>query len=181
VTFACQVCLVGSRHYSAFGAHGADSHVNFSHFATLEDCCRHLKDHEGECSIVVLLAVSRPSAWPRSFTPSVAQRTHRLCASGCEIIGVEIMDNAQPVQSHPFSGPTAFMIGNEASPFAHVWLNCAPCRLHTAAASEKSRRSQYLTAHLHSCRATASARSRSRRAMPSCTSRSTATGPRHST
>jgi hypothetical protein len=27
---------------------------------------------------------------------------------------VEIMDDAQPVQSHPFAGPTAFMIGNEA-------------------------------------------------------------------
>jgi hypothetical protein len=29
------------------------------------------------------------------------------------------MDNAQPVQSHPFSGPTAFMIGNEAN--ALLW------------------------------------------------------------
>ena len=53
-----QVCLVGSRHYSAFGAHGADSYVSFAHFNTLDDCCRHLKDHEGKCSNIVLLAVS---------------------------------------------------------------------------------------------------------------------------
>jgi hypothetical protein len=47
---ARQVCLVGSRHYSAFGAHGADSYVNFAHFNTLEECCRHLKDSEGKCN-----------------------------------------------------------------------------------------------------------------------------------
>jgi len=28
-------------------------------------------------------------------------------------VGVEIMDGAEPVQAHPFTGPTAFMIGNE--------------------------------------------------------------------
>eukprot|EP00200_Dunaliella_tertiolecta_P009589 CAMPEP_0202389176 /NCGR_PEP_ID=MMETSP1127-20130417/81429_1 /ASSEMBLY_ACC=CAM_ASM_000462 /TAXON_ID=3047 /ORGANISM="Dunaliella tertiolecta, Strain CCMP1320" /LENGTH=235 /DNA_ID=CAMNT_0048990835 /DNA_START=68 /DNA_END=775 /DNA_ORIENTATION=+ len=32
---------------------------------------------------------------------------------GCEIIGIEITDDAQPVHSHPFQGPTAFMLGNE--------------------------------------------------------------------
>lgn len=32
---------------------------------------------------------------------------------GCRIIGVEITADALPVQQHPFSGPTAFMIGNE--------------------------------------------------------------------
>lgn len=73
-----QLCLVGSRHFSAFGAHGAENYVKFAHFTTLEDCCRHLKEKEG-----------------------------------CHIVGVEIMDSAQPVHSHPFCGPTAFMIGNE--------------------------------------------------------------------
>lgn len=29
------------------------------------------------------------------------------------ICGIEITDNARPVQSHPFSGPTAFLPGNE--------------------------------------------------------------------
>ena len=53
---------MGSRHYSAFGAHGADSYVNFSHFATLEDCCRHLKDDEGKCSNIELLPVNWPSS-----------------------------------------------------------------------------------------------------------------------
>lgn len=32
---------------------------------------------------------------------------------GCRIIGVEITEDAVAVHQHPFSGPTAFMIGNE--------------------------------------------------------------------
>ena len=28
-------------------------------------------------------------------------------------MGVEITEDAQPIQAHPFSGPTAFMLGNE--------------------------------------------------------------------
>jgi len=32
---------------------------------------------------------------------------------GCDIVGVEITDGAQPVHERPFKGPTAFMIGNE--------------------------------------------------------------------
>jgi hypothetical protein len=28
-------------------------------------------------------------------------------------MGVEIAEDAQPIQAHPFSGPTAFMLGNE--------------------------------------------------------------------
>ena len=43
-----QMCLVGSRQYNAFGSHGAADHVAFCHFSTLEECCSHLKDQEGE-------------------------------------------------------------------------------------------------------------------------------------
>jgi len=32
---------------------------------------------------------------------------------GCRVLGVEIDDAAVPVQSHPFTGNTAFMLGNE--------------------------------------------------------------------
>ncbi|GAX86423.1 hypothetical protein CEUSTIGMA_g13833.t1 [Chlamydomonas eustigma] len=32
---------------------------------------------------------------------------------GCEIVGVEIVEGALPVHSHPFSRSTAFMLGNE--------------------------------------------------------------------
>lgn len=32
---------------------------------------------------------------------------------GCSIVGVEVMDGASPVHAHPFTGPTAFMLGNE--------------------------------------------------------------------
>jgi tRNA C32,U32 (ribose-2'-O)-methylase TrmJ len=34
---------------------------------------------------------------------------------GCEIIGVEITDNAKAVHTHPWSGPVAFMLGNEGT------------------------------------------------------------------
>ncbi|GMH35788.1 hypothetical protein BSKO_03656 [Bryopsis sp. KO-2023] len=34
---------------------------------------------------------------------------------GCEIIGVEIHDDAQPVHAKPFAGPTAFLLGNEGT------------------------------------------------------------------
>lgn len=33
----------------------------------------------------------------------------------CRIVGVEIMSTAKAVHEHPFSGPTAFMLGNEVS------------------------------------------------------------------
>ncbi|KAK9838674.1 hypothetical protein WJX74_001110 [Apatococcus lobatus] len=46
-----RVCLVGSRHYNGFGSHGAANHVQLDYYATLEDCCRHLKN-DRQCSIV---------------------------------------------------------------------------------------------------------------------------------
>ncbi|KAF6252749.1 Alpha/beta knot methyltransferase [Scenedesmus sp. NREL 46B-D3] len=73
-----EVCLVGSRHFNAFGSHGADAHVQLRHFPTIDSCCTYLKD-----------------------------------TAGCRILGVEIDAAAQPVQGHPFSGNTAFMLGNE--------------------------------------------------------------------
>ena len=72
------VCLVGSRQFNTFGSHGADAHVHFRHFDTLQSCCQALRDEEG-----------------------------------CKIVGIEIMDEAVPVHTHPFSGPTAFLLGNE--------------------------------------------------------------------
>lgn len=35
------------------------------------------------------------------------------CSAGFAILGVEITDDAKPVQSQPFQGNTAFMVGNE--------------------------------------------------------------------
>ncbi|KAG2425511.1 hypothetical protein HXX76_013720 [Chlamydomonas incerta] len=32
---------------------------------------------------------------------------------GCRVLGVEICEGAQPVHEHPFTGPTAFLLGNE--------------------------------------------------------------------
>lgn len=45
------ICLVGSRQYNTFGSHGADSYVEFVHFATLEECCADLRGRRG-CSII---------------------------------------------------------------------------------------------------------------------------------
>ena len=44
---------------------------------------------------------------PASAIPTPAAVT------GCQIIGVEITDEAKAVNTHPFRGNTAFMIGNE--------------------------------------------------------------------
>lgn len=73
-----QLCLVGSRQFNTFGAHGASEHVDFRHYPTLEDCVRDLKQNKG-----------------------------------CAIVGVEILEGAQPVHRCPFAGSTAFMLGNE--------------------------------------------------------------------
>ena len=40
-------------------------------------------------------------------------------SEGCKIVGIEIMDEAVPVHAHPFSGPTAFMLGNEGQVRCH--------------------------------------------------------------
>lgn len=51
----------------------------------------------------------------KSF-PTLKECCHHLKVNeGCEIIGVEIMEGAKLVESHPFSGPTAFILGNEGS------------------------------------------------------------------
>lgn len=34
-------------------------------------------------------------------------------AAGCEIVGIEITDSAVAVNTQPFRGNTAFMLGNE--------------------------------------------------------------------
>lgn len=83
------VCLVGSRHFNAFGAHGADAHVTFRHYPTLEECCDRLKSEDG-----------------------------------CEIVGIEIDDTALPIQSHPFVGPTAFILGNEGQGLSERQIRC---------------------------------------------------------
>lgn len=49
----------------------------------------------------------------RHFGSLQACCTYLKEAEGCRIIGIEIDPSALPVQSHPFQGPTAFMLGNE--------------------------------------------------------------------
>ena len=38
-----------------------------------------------------------------------------LKSRGIALVGIEITDNAQPIDSHPFSGSTCFMSGNEGT------------------------------------------------------------------
>lgn len=45
---------------------------------------------------------------------AVLNPVNAFLAVGCSILGVEIMDNAKPIESRPFKGPTAFILGNEA-------------------------------------------------------------------
>ena len=42
-----QVCLVGSRQFNTFGAHGSSEFVDFCHYGTLEECCRDLRENKG--------------------------------------------------------------------------------------------------------------------------------------
>ena len=37
-------------------------------------------------------------------------------------MGLEIVEGARPVHEHPFSGPTAFMLGNEVNDFIVVLI-----------------------------------------------------------
>ncbi|KAG2440631.1 hypothetical protein HYH02_010210 [Chlamydomonas schloesseri] len=38
---------------------------------------------------------------------------HLKEVEGCRVLGIEICEGALPVQEHPFTGPTAFLLGNE--------------------------------------------------------------------
>lgn len=52
------------------------------------------------------------SIWPR-LLPFSDVCTHILRLADCKIIGVEITDAAHAVNTQPFHGNTAFMLGNE--------------------------------------------------------------------
>ena len=105
------MCLVGSRHYNTFGSHGSAAHVPLAYFVTLDECCAWLRTHEGDLSF---------SIRPRTF---YSEMCTILCVSAdCEIIGVEITDAAHAVNTHPFRGNTAFMLGNEVCTLAHFML-----------------------------------------------------------
>mmetsp|Transcript_34807 Transcript_34807/g.77387 ORF Transcript_34807/g.77387 Transcript_34807/m.77387 type:complete len:211 (+) Transcript_34807:59-691(+) len=49
----------------------------------------------------------------RHFDTLESCTRHLKEAEGCSIVGVEIVEGARPVHEHPFTGPTAFMLGNE--------------------------------------------------------------------
>lgn len=58
-----QVCLVGSRQFNTFGAHGSSEHVDFCHYHTLEECVQDLKQKkgEGDCCCRAAGRVCRPA------------------------------------------------------------------------------------------------------------------------
>lgn len=93
-----QICLVGSRHYNTFGGHGSAAHMELAYFPTLQDCCSWLKQAKGKVACkLAYYSASSESAF----------------VADCEIIGVEITETALAVNRQPFSGNTAFMLGNE--------------------------------------------------------------------
>lgn len=56
-----------------------------------------------------------PAFWSWISSLDLCKGSQLLSFAGCEIVGVEIMDGARLIESHPFKGPTAFVLGNEAS------------------------------------------------------------------
>lgn len=52
-------------------------------------------------------------ATPQRNFDSLEAAKEELRRRGARICGIEIDDSAVPVQRHPFTGPTAFMLGNE--------------------------------------------------------------------
>lgn len=46
---------------------------------------------------------------------TLSEAKAELQSKGIKLIGIEITDAAVPIQSHPFSGPTCFMSGNEGT------------------------------------------------------------------
>ena len=109
-----QVCLVGAREFNTFGSHGSDAHVTLRYYKTLEECCDDLRANHGAPSfrqrriavigMPVLAWISPPASPP--LPPDID-------STGCEVVGVEIVDSAKPINSHPFSRSVAFMLGNE--------------------------------------------------------------------
>ena len=49
------------------------------------------------------------------YFPSLSAVRKHCNAQGIAICGIEIMDEAQVVDSHPWNGPTAFLLGNEGT------------------------------------------------------------------
>ena len=50
---------------------------------------------------------------PAELFTGYVEKLAQLPSAGCAILGLEITDDAKPVQSQPFQGNTAFMVGNE--------------------------------------------------------------------
>ena len=47
---------------------------------------------------------------------------------GCEIVGVEICDDAKPLATAPFKGPTAFLLGNEGDGLTDREMELCDCK-----------------------------------------------------
>lgn len=61
-----------------------------------------------------ILASPTPKPYPfASFLPDMCFFVSLQDERGCDICGVEITDDAQPVTAHPFRRSTAFLFGNE--------------------------------------------------------------------
>lgn len=100
------MCLVGSRHYNTFGSHGSAAHVPLAYFVTLGECCVWLRTHKGDrLHAVMWIWSEKLPFWDECAMPCVH--------ADCKIVGVEITDAAHAVNTHPFHGNTAFMLGNE--------------------------------------------------------------------
>lgn len=58
-------------------------------------------------------AAAGTSRTPVFHFVSLTEAVEFVREKGCDICGIEILDQAQPIVEHPFRKPTAFIIGNE--------------------------------------------------------------------
>ncbi|WVZ96207.1 hypothetical protein U9M48_041874 [Paspalum notatum var. saurae] len=113
-----EVVVVGRRDVSAFGSHGATSHLRFRHFASLALARAYLKASKRASDSLVSLT-PEPLVPPFASIRWSLPDTNDVCVlqdeRGCDICGVEITDDAKPVTAHPFRRSTAFLFGNEGT------------------------------------------------------------------
>jgi len=57
----------------------------------------------------------------------VASRDPLPLSAGCRIVGIEIDDSAVAVHTNPFTGPTAFMVGNEGQGLNEKQMKLCDC------------------------------------------------------
>ena len=119
-----EVVLIGSNSFNTFGAHGSDAHgKSVTHVRALQmwplprlwRCCSRRPPNLALSYLTLDLAptVVATAVALRHFATLAEAKSYLCDKKGCSLTGVEITPTAKPVHHKPFSGPTAFLMGNE--------------------------------------------------------------------